>query len=102
MNSLHNEFDQGRIDFGVNLKRVKVCTPEVTAFYRILLGHQYRVAVIKAQIFAGKHMMIGKGMRHTGKAGRSDLGKKTRGVADARNRVHTQAGQGGGGKFALR
>ena len=74
----------------------------MAAFYRILLGHQYRVAVIKAQIFAGKHMMIGKGMRHTGEPRRSDLGKKTRGVADAGDRVHTQAGQGGRRKFALR
>src|SRR5262245_51014802 len=60
MNAFQNELRQTRIDFSVDSKRDQVVPAEVSAFYRILLGHQHEVAVRDVHIRSLKRVVIRK------------------------------------------
>src|SRR6266481_5274277 len=58
MNAFQNEITYSGIDFGVNGHGDQIAPAEAPTFYRILLGHQHKIAVGEFEIGRPKPMMV--------------------------------------------
>src|SRR5215831_20059560 len=87
MNSLQNELRQSRVDLGLDSQGDQVATTEAPAFYRILFGHQDKVAVREHKIRLAERVVIGEGMRGDSEPHLRQLSEEAIGVADSGGRV---------------